>query len=86
MARDYKEEYRRYHSKPSQIRKRSARNKARRIVAKRLGKKRIQGKDVDHKRSLRNGGSNSARNLRLLSPSRNRGYKRNSKGRPIGAA
>ena len=49
MARDYKKEYREYHSKPKQKKRRAGRNKARRIM-KMLGRVRKgDGKDVDHK-------------------------------------
>lgn len=36
------------------------------------------GKDIDHKRPLSKGGSNSPSNLRLVSPSTNRSFSRNS--------
>ena len=49
MARDYAKEYKNYHSRPEQIKKRSSRNKARRLLMK-LGKaKKGDGKDVHHK-------------------------------------
>lgn len=71
MARDYKEEYRRYHSKPEQKKRRAQRNKARRLMIKKRGKAALKGKDVDHKD--RNTANNSPSNLRIQSPSRNRG-------------
>ena len=65
--RDYKKEYL-YHGKPEQIARRSARNKARRLMAKDgLVHK---GQDVDHKDG--NPLNNSRRNLRAMSPSKNR--------------
>lgn len=68
--RNYKKEYENYHSKPTQRKRRSSRNKARRKVAKTLGKRKIRGKDVDHKD--RNPLNNSRKNLRISSKSRNR--------------
>jgi len=71
MARDYAEEYRRYHSRPEQIKRRSARNKARRLMIKKHGKAKLKGKDVDHKD--RNPSNNSSSNLRIQSRKANRG-------------
>lgn len=70
MARDYKKEYREYHSKPEQKKKRAKRNAARTILTRKLGKAAVAGKDVDHKD--RNPNNNSPSNLRLQSPSKNR--------------
>jgi hypothetical protein len=39
-----------------------------------------EGKDIDHKRPLSKGGSNSKSNLRVVSASNNRSFKRNSDG------
>jgi len=71
MARDYKKEYREYHSRPDQMKKRAKRNAARTLLTKKLGASAVAGKDVDHKD--RNANNNSLRNLRLQSPSKNRG-------------
>lgn len=71
MARDYKEEYRRYHGKPEQRKRRSARNQARRLMIKAGRVKKGDGKDVDHRD--RNPNNNSLSNLRIQSPSQNRG-------------
>lgn len=38
------------------------------------------GKDVDHKKPLSKGGTNSKSNLRVVSAKTNRSFKRNSKG------
>ena len=62
MARDYAKEYREYHSRPSQIRRRSARNKARRKMIKAGLARKGDGKDVHHKdgNPLNNGRGNLA--------------------------
>ena len=67
--RNYRKEYDTYQGKPSQIKRRSNRNKARRIVLK--GKK--STKDVDHKDG--NPMNNSRANLRLEAKGRNRSRK-----------
>lgn len=64
-----------YESSPQQMKNRAARNKARAEVVKKLGAAAVRGKDVDHKRPLALGGSNSARNLRVRSIAANRGDK-----------
>lgn len=66
--RDYKKEYRDYHSKPAQRKARAERNKARRIMGLKVGDPR----EVDHKVPLSKGGSNSKRNLRVVSRTTNR--------------
>ncbi|MFD2210715.1 HNH endonuclease signature motif containing protein [Virgibacillus halophilus] len=66
--RDYKKEYRDYHSKPEQRKNRSNRNKARRAMGLKVGDKR----EVDHKKPLSKGGSNKKSNLRVVSRTTNR--------------
>ncbi len=66
--RDYGKEYRDFHGKPAQIRKRAARNKAR--ADKGLVKG--DGKEVDHKVPLSKGGSNSKKNTRVTTRHINR--------------
>lgn len=69
--RDYAKEYREYHSKPEQKKRRAGRNAARRKMIA-LGKARKgDGKDVDHKD--RDPTNNSRSNLRMQSKSVNRG-------------
>ena len=67
--RDYKSEYKNYHSKSKQKKNRAGRNGARAIMKKKLGSS-ILGRDVDHKD--RNPRNNSTSNLRLQSKSSNR--------------
>lgn len=55
--------------------KRAARNRARRKMEKKVGKAALRGKDVDHKKPLKKGGSNNLSNLRVQSPKKNRGRK-----------
>jgi len=66
--RNYKKEYRAFHSKPIQIKRRSMRNQARRLVGLKKGDKR----EVDHKKSLSVGGTNKRSNLRVRSKAFNR--------------
>jgi hypothetical protein len=67
--RDYKSEYKNYHSKSKQKKNRAGRNGARAIMKKKLGSS-ILGRDVDHKD--RNPKNNNQSNLRLQSKSTNR--------------
>ena len=69
--RNYKKEYKNYHSRPEQRKRRSSRNKARRKALKIFGKAKLLGKDVDH--LDRNPMNNSRGNLRIQSKRRNRG-------------
>ena len=73
-VRDYKREYKNYHSRPEQRKNRSSRNLARRLMKKKLGIKKIRGKDIDHKD--KNPRNNSRSNLRVRSISANRGDNR----------
>jgi len=68
MARDYAKEYRDYQGKPEQIANRSERNQARREMGLKVGDPR----EVDHKTSIKNGGTNSPGNLRAVSRRTNR--------------
>ena len=68
--RDYKKEYRNYQGKPEQIKNRTARNRARRLMIRKHGKSKLKGKDIDHKDS--NPRNNSYSNLRIMSKSKNR--------------
>ena len=73
MARDYKKEYREYHSKPEQKKRRAGRNRARRIMSMLKRVKKGDGKDVHHKAG--NPKNNSKKNLRVESKKTNRSRK-----------
>lgn len=70
MTRDYKAEYREYHGKPEQRARRSARNKARRLMIKDRGEAALRGKEVHHKNH--NPKDNRKSNLAIMSKSQNR--------------
>ena len=71
--RNYKHEYKKFHSSPKAVAERSSRNKARRKMTK-LGKVRKgDGRDVHH--SNRRPTDNRAVNLKAVSKSRNRAMK-----------
>lgn len=74
-VRDYKHEYDSYHAKPEQKKKRAMRNSARRDMESEGRVAKGDGKDVDHKRPLRAGGSNAKGNLRVASVKANRGWR-----------
>lgn len=78
MARNYKEEYRKYHSKPEQIKNRAARNAAHSAMEEKVGHDIKQ--DVDHKKPISKGGKNNLSNLRIQSKHENRSYKRQGPG------
>lgn len=63
-------------ARPAEKKRRAKRNAARRAMIKAGRVKKGSAKDVDHKRSLSNGGSNKLSNLRVVSRSVNRGKKR----------
>jgi hypothetical protein len=64
-----------YNSRPEQIKERSENNQARRIMEKEGRVHKGDGKDVDHKKAQRHGGTNARKNLRVMSASRNRGWR-----------
>ena len=68
--RNYKQEYNRYHKQLKQKKRRAGRNKARRMMTKKVGKAKLNGKDVDHKD--RNPNNNSKSNLRIVRKTLNR--------------
>ena len=75
MARDYKSEYKNYHAKPAQKKKRASRNAARAKL--KAGGVAVAGKDVHHKDG--NPRNNKRSNLKVAAKSKNRSFPRNSK-------
>jgi len=71
--RDYKKEYREFHGKPAQKKRRAKRNAARSLMIKKNGRRALAGKDVHHRD--RNPGNNSSSNLSIMSKSKNRSMK-----------
>lgn len=64
-----------YNARPEQKKKRAMRNAARRKLMKEGVVHKGDGKDVDHKRMLKDGGSNDRSNLRVVSKEKNRGWR-----------
>ena len=69
-VRHYRQEYDRYHGKPSQKKRRAARNRANRLAGK-------DGMDVHHKDG--NPLNNSRKNLKVKPKSANRSFPRNKR-------
>lgn len=78
--RNYAMEYRNYHGKPKQRKERAARTKAREQMIKKGKVRKGDGKDIDHKKPLRNGGSHGINNLRIRDRSENRSDNGHKKG------
>ena len=66
-----------YNARPAEKKRRAMRNAARRQLEKEGLVHKGDGKDVDHKRMLKRGGSNARSNLRVTSQTKNRGWRRN---------
>jgi len=81
MPRNYRQEYDRYQGTPEQIKKRSARNAARRKMEQKGLVRKGDGKDVDHVQALAKGGDNDTDNLRVLPKSKNRSFPRTKTAR-----
>lgn len=73
--RDYQHEYLTYHAKTAQKKNRAQRNSARAEMAKAGKVSKGDGKEVDHKKPIRSGGSNEPSNLRVSTPQANRGWR-----------
>jgi hypothetical protein len=63
----------------SHVKQREERNQARAIMAKKVGKTALKGKDVDHKRMVKDGGTNAPSNLRIRTEHANRGWEKGKK-------
>lgn len=77
--RDYKKQAK-YDGKPSVVKDRTKRNAARREMEREGKVSKGDGKEVDHKKPLSKGGSNSRSNLRVTSKSANRSFARKKNG------
>lgn len=75
-TRNYKSEYANYQGSDEQKKKRAMRNAARREAEKKGLVTKGDGKDVDHKKPLAKGGTNSSGNLRVVPASTNRSFAR----------
>lgn len=64
-----------YQSSAKEKKKRAKRNAARRIMEKAGKVRKFDGRDVDHVKSLKKGGSNRKSNLRVTSRKKNRSRK-----------
>ena len=67
-ARNYKKEYADFHGTPAAKKNRAAANRARRAVGLKVG----DSREVDHKKPMSKGGTNSKKNLRVVSRTTNR--------------
>lgn len=65
-----------YDARPENVAKRVKNNQARAMLEKEGKVRKGDGKDVDHKRPLRSGGSNDRSNLRVMSASKNRAWRK----------
>lgn len=70
--RNYAQEYKDFHGKPEQVARRAERVKARRMMEKEGLASKGDGKDVDHIKPLKSGGTSSRSNLRMSSRAKNR--------------
>ena len=64
-----------YNATPENVKKRTQRNQARTKMAKAGLVSKGDGKDVDHIKPVRSGGSNARSNLRVISKSKNRAWR-----------
>tara|TARA_R110002020_G_scaffold160008_3_gene344327 strand:- start:12256 stop:12531 length:276 start_codon:yes stop_codon:yes gene_type:complete len=71
--RNYKREYKKFHSSTKAVAERSSRNKARRKLTKAGRVSKGDGKDIHH--ANKNPKDNRSANLRVMSKSRNRSMK-----------
>jgi hypothetical protein len=78
--RNYAQEYANYDGTEVVKKKRAQRNKARRMLEREGVVHKGDGMDVDHKKPLSKGGTTTRSNLKAVPASKNRSYKRTSKG------
>lgn len=64
-----------YNARPENVAKRVKNNQARALMEKEGRVRKGDGRDVDHKKPLRSGGGNDRDNLRVMSASKNRGWR-----------
>lgn len=69
-----------YNARPEEVAKRVKRNQARATMEKAGKVAKGDGKDVDHKKPLKKGGSNGASNLAVKSETANRGWRKGKSG------
>lgn len=69
-----------YNARPEQVNNREKRNAARAELMREGKVKKGDGKDVDHKKMLDGNGTNSKGNLRVVSQTENRGWRKNHGG------
>jgi hypothetical protein len=72
MPRNYSSEYANYQGTEEQKKKRAQRNKARRMMERTGAATKGDGKDVDHVKPMRSGGTSAKSNLRMRNKSANR--------------
>lgn len=75
MSRNYDKEYASYQGTEAQKKNRAQRNKARRMLIREGVAAKGDGKDVDHIKPMKNGGTSARSNLRMRSKSANRSDK-----------
>jgi hypothetical protein len=78
--RNYAQEYATYDGTEKVKKKRAQRNKARRMLEREGVVHKGDGMDVDHKKPLSKGGTTTRSNLKAVPASKNRSFKRTSKG------
>jgi hypothetical protein len=69
-----------YNARPEEVANRVKRNQARAAMVKAGKVAKGDGKDVDHKKPLKKGGSNGASNLAVKSETANRGWRKGKSG------
>lgn len=67
-----------YNARPDQLKKRAMRNAARRKAIAEGVVSKGDNKDIDHKRMLDQGGTNAKSNLRAVSETTNRGWRKSN--------